>query len=68
MIVEEIGQTSGGLPHIRVSEMNVGDTNYEVGRPEEYSSDSWLVQNADGSWSREGGSNVGAITFAGLPT
>lgn len=66
MIVEEIQRTPGGAERIRVSEMNVGDSNYEIGHPWEYQDTSWFVRQANGSWAREGGRNVGAITFAGL--
>ena len=67
MIVEEVSATADGLPRIRVSEMNVGTRNYEVGRPEEFRDENWFVQQPNGSWSREGGSAVGEVRFATFP-
>ena len=70
MIVEEIGETSGGLARIRVSEMNAEGLGANRGLealPEEYRDDRWFVQQPNGSWSREGGSAVGEVRFATFP-
>jgi len=61
MIVEEV--TNGG-DTIRVSEMNVGDNNYEVGRPEEFSDTKEYTRGADGKFRSWNGSE---LEFAALP-
>lgn len=55
MVVEE--RLSGEPLSFRVSEMNVGDNDWQHGHPEEYRDNSVIRQRADGSWeaSRNGG-------------
>jgi surface antigen len=61
MIVEEV---SGDGTRIRVSEMNVGDRNYEVGRPDEYRDTRWITRGADGVF-RVNGKEVRFAAFPG---
>ena len=70
MIVEQIGHTSDGLTRIRVSEMNaegLGGAGGIEALPEEYHDENYYVQQANGSWTREGRSSVGEIRFATFP-
>ena len=61
MIVEEV---MDGGNRIRVSEMNVGDKNYEVGTPAEFRSDT-ILERRNGQWfNHRSGRLVGQITFA----
>lgn len=66
MIVEEIGTTADGAARIRVSEFNT-DSEWQVGHPQEFKDDRWLVQKGD-SWVYEaGGRSRGPIVFAAHP-
>ncbi len=60
MIVEEV---SADGSRIRVSEMNVGDKNYEVGLPSEYRDSRWISRQPNGTFAA--GSRT--ISFAPLP-
>ena len=62
MIVEEM---SADGSQIRVSEMNVGDKNYEVGLASEYRDDDWITRGADGVFRSSGGSPIDFAAFPG---
>ena len=66
MIVEQISTGPGGATQIRVSEMNVGDTNYEVGLPSEFKDTRVFTRLPDGRW-QSGSDPARTITFASLP-
>ena len=64
-IVEEIDRSNGQL-RIRISEMNNGDTN-DIGIPEEFRDNHWMVRNSDNTWTYDDLGNQGVLTFAALP-
>jgi surface antigen len=60
MVVEEI---SGDGSRIRISEMNNGDDNWNVGHLNEYRDDLWLTRDAGGVFRYDGH----AVNFAKFP-
>jgi surface antigen len=63
MIIEEVYPDG----RFRVSEMNMGRNGAELATADEFQSTRIFTHNANGTWTDSNGTNVGAITIAGLP-
>lgn len=67
MIVEELHGGGAAPQRIRVSEMNVGNNDWNTADASEYRSDAWWARQSDGSWRRESDGAVRSLNFAGFP-